>query len=288
MTGYGKASGEAGKRKYTIEVKTLNSKQFDMLSRIPQMYKEKELEIRSLLQEKLERGKIEITINVDESAADDNYEVNHTLARKYYKEIISLQKELNLHDTGEILQLILKMPDIVQAAPERLEPEEWRGMLQIISEAVASCDDSRIKEGNLLEDDFMNRIKTIRSFLDDVEKYEDQRIARIRTKLKTDLEKYFEEKKIDDNRFEQEIVYYLEKIDITEEKVRLANHCDYFLQTLGETGTSNGKKLNFISQEIGREINTIGSKANNSDIQRLVVQMKDELEKIKEQLFNIL
>ncbi len=288
MTGYGMASGESGKRKYTIEIKTLNSKQFDMLTRFPQIYKEKELEIRSLLQNNLERGKIEITISVDENDANDSYELNRELVKKYYQEISAVQKEMNLGENNQLLAAILKLPEVVQAVPEKLEQEEWEGVFHIITEAINNCDESRIKEGKSLENDFKKRIMIINTLLESVENFEDQRIEKIKIKLRHDLEKFFEEVKIDENRFEQEIIYYLEKIDITEEKVRLSNHCNYFLQTLSEANTSNGKKLNFISQEIGREINTIGSKANNSDIQKLVVQMKDELEKIKEQLFNIL
>lgn len=288
MTGYGMASGESGKRKYTIEIKTLNSKQFDMLSRVPQIYKEKELEIRSQLQNKLERGKVEITISVDENQANDAYELNRELVKKYYHEIAALQQELSPGKNTQLLPAILKLPEVVQAVPEKLEQEEWKRVLEIILQAIDNCDISRIKEGKILENDFRKRITTIKSLLESVENFESQRIEKIRIKLKQDLEKYVEDIKIDENRFEQEIIYYLEKIDITEEKVRLSNHCDYFLQTLSEADTSNGKKLNFISQEIGREVNTIGSKANDSNIQKLVVQMKDELEKIKEQLFNIL
>jgi uncharacterized protein (TIGR00255 family) len=199
-----------------------------------------------------------------------------------------LQSELKDNNASDLLPAILKLPEVVQPIPETLEEEEWEALLKIIQEAISNCNDSRIKEGGLLETDFKNRINTIKNFLESVEGFENQRITRIRAKLNQDLEKFVDDKKIDENRFEQEIIYYLEKIDITEEKVRLRTHCDYFLQTLSETNTSNGKKLNFISQEIGREINTIGSKANDSDIQKLVVQMKDELEKIKEQLFNIL
>jgi uncharacterized protein (TIGR00255 family) len=288
MTGYGMASGESGKRKYTIEIKTLNSKQFDMLTRFPQIYKEKELEIRSLLQKMLERGKIEITIAVDEDEANDSYELNRELVKKYYHEIAALQQELNPGEITQILPAILKLPEVVQAVPEKLEQEEWEGVLKIIVQAINHCDTSRMKEGEILEKDFRQRIMTITSLLESVENFEGQRIEKIKIKLRHDLEKFFEEVKIDENRFEQEIIYYLEKIDITEEKVRLSNHCNYFLQTLSGASTSNGKKLNFIGQEIGREINTIGSKANDSNIQKLVVQMKDELEKIKEQLFNIL
>ncbi len=288
MTGYGRAEGEVNNRKFTVELKTLNSKQFDMLSRIPPVYKEKELQIRSILQQKLERGKIEITVNVEDSKADVNFAINRELATQYYNEIIGLQRNLGIENSNEILATILKLPEVIQAVPDVLEEEEWEGMQEIIHQAVALSDDSRIKEGKVLENDFTERIATITALLLNINKYEDQRIVRIKEKLKADLEKYFEEKKIDQNRLEQEMVYYIDKIDITEEKVRLSNHCNYFLQTLAEADTANGKKLNFISQEIGREINTIGSKANDGDIQKLVVQMKDELEKIKEQLFNIL
>ncbi|MCF8365856.1 MAG: YicC family protein [Bacteroidales bacterium] len=288
MTGYGRADGEVNNTKFTVEVKTLNSKQFDMVSRIPYVYKEKELQIRSLLQQKLERGKIEITVAVEESKAEVNYTLNRELAKKYYLEIIELQQELGVESNPLLFSSILKLPEVIQSIPEKLEEEEWEGMQKIVQEALSLCDVSRINEGKVLENDFVERIASIASLLSEVEKYEDQRIRRIRDKIKADLDKYFNETKIDENRLEQEIVYYIEKIDITEEKVRLKNHCNYFIQTLAEDETSNGKKLNFISQEIGREINTIGSKANDSDIQKLVVQMKDELEKIKEQLFNIL
>lgn len=288
MTGYGRAGGEVNSRNFSIEIKTLNSKQFDMVSRIPAIYKEKELQIRTLLQQNLERGKIEITISTEDSKAEMNFAVNRELFKKYYSEIIDLQQELSIENNSDLISSILKMPEVVQAVPEKLKDEEWEEIKKIIAQAVNLCDASRTKEGQVLENDFVERIAIIVRLLSEVEKYEDRRTSRIREKIKTDLEKYFEDKKFDENRLEQEMVYYIEKIDITEEKVRLSNHCNYFMQTMGENSTANGKKLNFISQEIGREVNTIGSKANDSDIQKLVVQMKDELEKIKEQLFNIL
>ncbi len=288
MTGYGRAEGEAGTKKFTVEIKTLNSKQFDLISRIPIIYKEKELEIRSHLLQALSRGKIEITLTTDHSEKVENYALNIALAKKYFSEIQLLQREINIEDDPQIMNTLLKLPDVIQAVPEKLLDEEWKNISMIINLAVDNCDTSRINEGKNLEKDFTQRIKLIDAFLKEIEKFEGRRIERIREKFRKDLQKYVDDNKIDENRFEQEIIYYLEKIDITEEKVRLSNHCDYFLQTLNENHTSNGKKLNFISQEIGREINTIGSKANDSDIQKLVVQMKDELEKIKEQLYNIL
>jgi uncharacterized protein (TIGR00255 family) len=288
MTGYGKAAGVADQKKVTVEIKTLNSKQFDLILRIPAIYKEKELEIRSMLNQILDRGKVEVTITIEGLATDNNYTINRELAVKYFNEITRLQQVLNYTESAPILPSILKMPDVIQMVPLLLEEKEWLDVLEIFREAVSLCDQSRTAEGGHLEKDFIVRIGVINNLLKEVEKYEDQRIQRIRMKMKTDLEKYIDDRPVDENRLEQEIVYYIEKLDITEEKVRLNNHCEYFLQTLAESDRSNGKKLNFISQEIGREINTIGSKANDADIQKLVVQMKDELEKIKEQLFNIL
>lgn len=287
MTGYGRSVSEIGGKKITIEIKTLNSKQFDLINRIPAVYKEKELEMRSMILQDLERGKIELSIAVDESEQTGQYMVNHALAKKYYHDISLLAKDLYLDAGTDTLAVILKLPDVLQPVSETLAESEWQEVAAALKKAIVSCDESRTEEGRKLESDFIQRIQLIEKYLHEIEPYESTRIQRIREKFRKELKSTFEDQHIDENRFEQEIIYYLEKIDITEEKVRLKNHCDYFLQTL-EDDTSNGKKLNFISQEIGREINTIGSKAGDSDIQKLVVQMKDELEKIKEQLFNIL
>ncbi len=287
MTGYGRAESEINNKKITIEIKTLNSKQFDMVNRIPAVYKEKELEIRSMLLKYLERGKMELSIAVDESESAGNFVLNRTLARQYYQEIKQLSEDLGLDDTTEIMATILKLPDVLQSRTETLDEEEWRQVAGILNEAISRCDHSRAQEGRKLESDFVQRIRLIETYLGQVDPFESDRIEKIKTKFKKDLSEDFDAQRIDENRFEQEVIYYLEKIDITEEKVRLKNHCEYFLQTLSDD-TSNGKKLNFISQEVGREINTIGSKAYDVNIQKLVVQMKDELEKIKEQLYNIL
>jgi len=288
MTGYGRAESGDGERKYTIEIKTINSKQFDLQMRIPALFKEKELELRTFLLQRLERGKVELTIQVDASQSVENFTINKTLAHKYFDEIRQLQRELNLNEKQNFVDVILRLPEVVQPAPEVLADDTWHVVRSAVDEAAERCDQSRQNEGRLLQADFELRIGLIQDYLQKIEPFEIARIERIREKLRKDLEKYFETQNIDQNRFEQEIIYYLEKIDITEEKVRLRQHCNYFVQTVKENDTSGGKKLNFISQEVGREINTIGSKASDYEMQRLVVQMKDELEKIKEQLFNIL
>ena len=288
MTGYGRAESGDGERKYTIEIKTINSKQFDLQMRIPALFKEKELELRTFLLQRLERGKVELTIQVDASQTAENFTINKALAHRYFEEIRQLQRELNLDEKQNVVDVILRLPEVVQPAPEVLADDTWHVVRSAVDEAAEHCDQSRQNEGRLLQADFELRIGLIQDYLQKIEPFEVARIERIREKLRKDLEKYFETQNIDQNRFEQEIIYYLEKIDITEEKVRLKQHCNYFMQTVKENNTSGGKKLNFISQEVGREINTIGSKASDYEMQRLVVQMKDELEKVKEQLFNIL
>lgn len=287
MTGYGKAESELNGKKVTVELKTINSKQFDFLARLPAIYKEKEIEIRTFLMNQLERGKIELIITTDSASDNENFSVNTVLAKKYYQEISSLAVELGLEPGPDILQTILRLPEILKTNEKLLEDSEWNFIVEAIHVAIQKCNESRRVEGLHLESDITNRITAIINLLHQIEPWENVRIEKIRTKFRKDLASFIDDHAIDENRYEQEIIYYLEKIDITEEKVRLKKHCQYFIETMTERD-SNGKKLNFISQEIGREINTIGSKANDSDIQKLVVQMKDELEKVKEQLFNIL
>ncbi|MFP4469786.1 MAG: YicC/YloC family endoribonuclease [Bacteroidales bacterium] len=287
MTGYGRAESEIGGKKITIEIKTLNSKQFDLINRIPQIYKEKELEMRSIILQHLERGKIELSITLDESESAGHYTLNRELAKKYHHDISQLAHDLQLDAGSDILATILKLPDVLHPIAMTLDESEWQSVSETLRSAISKCDASRREEGSKLEADFVHRIRLIETYLQEIAPFEGERIGRLREKFRKELKNTFDDEHIDENRFEQEIIYYLEKIDITEEKVRLKNHCEYFLQTLADD-TSNGKKLNFISQEIGREINTIGSKAADSNIQKMVVQMKDELEKIKEQLFNIL
>ncbi len=287
MTGFGKAECELTDKRVSVEIKTLNSKQFDMLARIPNVFRDKELDIRTFMNNKLERGKVELTISVDETAGYENFTINKSLAKKYYDQIMILSSDLGLRPDAQILSTLLKLPDVMKAEPKELKEEDWAIVNGAIGEAINKCNEFRQIEGNKLETDFEIRIGLILGCLNDLKPFEEERIQKIRTKFKKDLLESLTEQKIDENRLEQEIIYYLEKIDVTEEKTRLKSHCDYFLITLLEP-VSNGKKLSFIGQEIGREINTIGSKANDYNMQKIVVQMKDELEKIKEQLMNIL
>jgi uncharacterized protein (TIGR00255 family) len=290
MTGYGKAVAEIPGRKLTVEVKSLNSKQTDVNARIPNFLREKELEIRNMATQVLERGKIDIYISVELSAEASPVSLNRELAVRYHKELKDLQKELREDCPGGLLPVILKMPDVMQQEKEEIAPTDWGVILSAVEHAVRRADDFRLKEGAILESDINKRIGLITGFLSAVEPFEEKRVEALRGNLVKAFEKYGQGEnglKADPNRLEQELVYYLEKLDFTEEKVRLKKHCDHFLEVMNDE-SSQGKKLGFITQEIGREINTLGSKANDADIQKLVVQMKDELEKVKEQLMNIL
>lgn len=287
MTGYGKALVVFGNKSIILEIKALNSKYFDFVSRIPSLYKEKEPFIRTLLNTTLERGKIELSLYTENKGNETAVKVNQAAAEAYLKQVYDLKKQLNLPDDPNLLSTLLKMPDVLSSPMEDLDEEEWNAIAAGLEEAVNNLDASRIAEGNALLDDFVARIALIKEYSEEVVPYEDARIELLRTRFKKSLASLADEGTFDSNRFEQELIYYIEKLDITEEKVRLARHLDYFIETLNDGG-ANGKKLNFIAQEIGREVNTIGSKANSADIQKLVVMMKDELEKIKEQLSNIL
>ncbi len=287
MTGYGKAETELENKKISIEIKTLNSKQLDINTRIPTVYRPKELLIRNLLSEKLERGKIELSIQLDQNGEDFGFTVNKALAKKYYNEIRQLAIEIDQTDFENYLPVLLKMPDVLKADKVDLNEDEWKLIEATIAEAIIQLDEFRLQEGILLEKEITERIQVILTLLQEVEPFESTRLETIKTRIQKNLESLQSDIKVDENRFEQELIYFIEKLDITEEKVRLKQHCDYFLETIKGDG-SLGKKLGFISQEIGREINTLGSKANEVNMQKIVIQMKDELEKIKEQLFNIL
>ncbi len=287
MTGFGKAELELNNKKITIEIKTLNSKQVDLNTRLPSIYRGKELEIRALLSNKLERGKIDFSIFVEHTGDSINYTINKALAKDYYEAIKDLANEIHQQNFSSYLPLVLKMPDVMKPEKEDFNEEEWKVIEQHIIDALIQVDEFRTQEGQSLENEFCSHIECILDLLSQVEPFERERIEYVKERLYKNLSEFMEDSKVDQNRFEQELIYYLEKLDITEEKVRLKKHCDYFLESMKDETTS-GKKLNFISQEIGREINTLGSKANDVDIQKLVIQMKDELEKIKEQLFNIL
>jgi uncharacterized protein (TIGR00255 family) len=290
MTGYGKAVLDITGRKLTIEIKTLNSKQLDLNLKIPGYFRDKEWEVRGLLTQRFERGKIDFFIGTEVTGEMLSYSINRALAKKYFDELKSLAADLNVECPEETLSLILKMPDVMQTSRDELDDHDWVSITGAMQDAIAQADLFRINEGKVLEDDMKNRVQAILQLLKSIEPFETRRIIDLREKLLRDFSKHsgdFTNSAPDQNRFEQELIYYLEKLDITEEKVRLMKHCLYFLETLQEA-VSQGKKLGFVTQEMGREINTIGSKASDADIQKIVVQMKDELEKIKEQLGNIL
>lgn len=290
MTGYGKAVLDITGRKLTIEIKTLNSKQLDMNLKIPGYFREKEWEVRAMLTQRFERGKIDFFIGTEVTGEMLSYSINHSLAKKYHEELKNLASELHEDCGTEVLSLVLKMPDVMQTSRDELGEHDWDSISSAIREAMTQTDVFRINEGKVLEEDMSNRVRKILQLLDSIHPYETRRITDLRERMLRDFSKYtgdFNGSAPDQNRFEQELIYYLEKLDITEEKVRLLKHCDYFQETLQEEN-SQGKKLGFVTQEMGREINTIGSKASDVEIQKIVVQMKDELEKIKEQLGNIL
>jgi len=287
MTGFGKAEFEVNNKKFTIEIKSLNSKQVDINTRIPAIYREKDIEIRKELSDKLERGKIDFNIYVESLGDESNSKINEPILRSYFKQLSKISAELNLATDHSTLQAALRLPDVVKTEYQTLDEEEWEIIIRNIRNAISDIDKFRVQEGDALKVDILKSIELIQSLLVQIEPFEGQRIEALRTRLTENLDKLSLNGNVDKNRFEQELIFYLEKLDINEEKVRLANHCEYFMDTVAEP-VPTGKKLAFISQEIGREINTIGSKANNTEIQRIVVQMKDYLERVKEQLLNVL
>ena len=287
MTGFGKAVAETTKRKIYAEVKSLNSKQFDLTLKVPWLYKEKEAEIRNLINKKLDRGKIDFNIYFDVLEEESSSIINQDVVKNYYRQLQTIADDLNLTLDNTVLGTIMRLPDALKNEREELDENEWDALKNIIDEALSQIDTYRIDEGKAIEADFKKAIARILDMLAQVEKLDGERIVKVRQRLNSSLSEFIDNDTLDKNRLEQEIIYYIEKLDINEEKVRLRKHCEYFLDKM-EDSTSNGKVLNFISQEMGREINTMGSKANDADIQRLVVGMKDELEKIKEQTLNVL
>lgn len=287
MTGYGKEDVEFNSRIIHIEVRTLNSKQTDISIKTPGRYREKDMELRSMLADRLERGKIDLSITVDSNSDENHYSVNMSVAQRYMDELRELAAGIGEDDFRPYLPLLTRLPDVLSQQKEVMIPEEWETIRSSAERAMDAANLFRMQEGAILQADMEKRIHLILAYLEEIIPYEENRISMIRERLLKNLAEIADETRLDANRFEQELLYYLDKIDISEEKVRLRKHCDYFLETMNEE-RSNGKKLTFISQEIGREINTLGAKANEVNIQKLVVQMKDELEKIKEQLSNVL
>ncbi len=281
MTGYGKSVLQLPSKKISIELKSLNSKSFDLNTRMPSMYRAKELDIRKLIAKHLVRGKIDFSLYVEITGEDTSSKINQTVVKEYMKQL----KEVVDGDATELLKMAIRLPDAVTTERDDIDEEEWHLITDGINDSIAKIVQYRSDEGAILKQDFKNRVNTLSSLLKEVMVMDPDRIDGVRARLEKGVADIKE--KVDENRFEQELIYYIEKFDITEEKVRLENHLDYFIKALN-SDDSNGKKLGFISQEIGREINTIGSKSNYAPMQKLVVQMKDELEKIKEQLLNVL
>jgi uncharacterized protein (TIGR00255 family) len=288
MTGYGKAEKTTSGSKFTVEIRSLNSKQIDISLKTPQPYRMLEMEIRKLVTAAAIRGKLDVALTCESLAGNTSATFNDKAFKTYFNSISTAVRELGLNpDSQEFVSAILRLPEVLVQNNEELDPCETAAALDCCSEALHALDVFRLREGKALIDDIMNRIAAIELSLAAIAPYEKARIEKVRLSIRNELNKIELVSEIDNNRFEQELVYYIEKIDVTEEKVRLAQHCSFFRQTVDREAIP-GRKLGFIAQEIGREINTIGAKANDADIQKIVVEMKDELEKIKEQLLNIL
>jgi uncharacterized protein (TIGR00255 family) len=282
MTGFGKATVQIGSKKITVELKSLNSKGIDLNVRLPYIYREKELGIRNEIAQKLERGKIDCTIFIENTAEETTSKINVGVMQSYIAQL----KEINpTADETELMKMAIRIPDSLKIAREEIDENEWAIIHKTIGEGIENIINFRTDEGKSLDKEFQLRIANIRSNMFQALELDPERVANIKGKLRTAIDEL--KVNVDENRFEQELIYYLEKLDISEEKVRLNNHLDYFLETINEPN-ANGRKLGFITQEMGREINTMGSKSNHAEMQKLVVMMKDELEKIKEQVLNVL
>ena len=286
MTGFGKVTAELPSKKVTVEIKALNSKQLDLSTRIPSVYKEKEMQIRSLLLQSLERGKVEFNIFIEYIGKDTPTQINLAAVENYYNQIKEIADKLNISLPADWFQTLLRMPDVIKTEAQEVNEEEWNVVEKAIKEAIQHLCDFRIQEGAMLQKLFEQKIANIARLLSEVELYDKERIEIVIARIMDTLEKLAGQD-YDKNRFEQEMIYYIEKLDVNEEKNRLDNHLKYFISTM-ESGQGQGKKLGFIAQEMGREINTLGSKSNHAEMQKIVVQMKDELEQIKEQVLNVL
>jgi uncharacterized protein (TIGR00255 family) len=287
MTGYGRAEKQVADITFLIEVKSLNGKQFDINLRLPSILKSKEFEIRNLLSENLQRGSIDCFISLKETGSAKPVTINTSLAKAYYEPIKNIADELGL-STTDILSNLLKLPEVVTPSAETLNEEQWNGFCNVLQTAMDNLNKHRADEGAILENDILTRVANIEKAQKEIIALEPNRKKKIKENLEKLLNENVAKENIDQNRLEQELIYYIEKIDIHEEQVRLTNHCNYLREILNDNEKSKGKKLNFIFQEIGREINTTGSKAYDATIQKLVVEMKDELEKAKEQVLNVL
>jgi uncharacterized protein (TIGR00255 family) len=287
MTGYGKALANLNDKNILVEIRSLNSKQFDLSLRLPAVYKEKEIELRNFLAQELIRGKIDVIINIEGLQETTAVALDENNARQYYEQIRKLENKLNLENTRDVMSLLLKMPEVLKSEKKEPDEKEWQIIINTLWQAITHFNNFREKEGSSLEKELCTRIENILTLLNQINNFEKERIEWIKNRLQKSLQELQNPDAIDKNRFEQELIYYLEKLDISEEKQRLKTHCEYFLNTM-KNENNQGRKLGFITQEIGREVNTLGSKANHAEMQKIVVLMKDELEKIKEQILNIL
>ena len=288
MTGYGRAVVEFEGKKINVEVKSLNSKALDLQTRIAPLYREKEMEIRQMIAAALERGKVDFCIWIEKDAADEALPINGKLINSYYKQIQTISQETGIPVPEDIFCSLLRMPDVMSKVEvEKLTDEEWNEVKRGVELALRSLIEYRIQEGKALQKKFEEKIDNIAALMNEIEPYEKSRVEKIRARITEGL-KSIPEVEYDKNRLEQELIYYIEKLDISEEKQRLANHLKYFRETMEEESRGQGKKLGFIAQEMGREINTTGSKSNQAEMQNIVVKMKDELEQIKEQVLNAL
>ena len=282
MTGYGKATLQLPTKKITVEIKSLNSKGLDLNTRMPSVYREMELGLRNQISQRLERGKIDFSLYIEVTGEETSSKINVPIIRGY---INQMKAVLPNADETELMKMAVRMPDALKTERYEIDENEWKDIQKVIDEALENIANFRKDEGISLEKEFQSRIGNILSLMNEAVSFDKERIETVKTRLKTALEEL--QVNVDQNRFEQELIFYLEKYDITEEKVRLENHLNYFIETLAGT-EANGRKLGFITQEMGREINTMGSKSNHTEMQKLVVMMKDELEKIKEQVLNVL
>jgi len=286
MTGFGRATTTKDDKTITVEVRSLNSKHTDMRFKMPNNYREKETFMRKILTEKAQRGKLDVLIDVKSLEGEEDFALNIPLFKKYYEQLSKLQSELKASSNNDLFQTIMRIPNVVASGDNQISKDEWGQLKDTLHAALKDFTEFRATEGEAMASDMQTRVDNIAQALVEVDPFETARIDRLKTRLHQNLEEFHGKENVDENRFEQEIIYYLEKIDITEEKVRLAQHCKYFSEELKSKDTLKGRKLSFISQEMGREINTLGAKAYSANIQKLVVDMKDELEKIKELVAN--
>ncbi len=286
MTGFGKTTCEVRNKKITVEIKSLNSKQLDLFSRLPNVYKEKDLELRNVVAQKLERGKIEFSIYSESLGVESTSQMNFPIIESYYKQITEMSQRLGIEPPSDWFSLLLRLPESMKVEIQELDDEEWSVIRKAFDEAVDSLIEFRKQEGESLRAVFMEKLANIRELLSQVDPFEKERVEKIKQRIQEQLVA-LKDIDYDKNRFEQEMIYYIEKLDVNEEKNRLRQHLSYFEETMDMEGAS-GKKMGFIAQEIGREINTLGSKSNHSEMQKIVVKMKDELEQIKEQVLNVL